>query len=99
MGSSVFKPCRMCLNARVDSELTDYNDFSASPVGKCADDYRVMIESGFGKPVRISFEHLDSVWRLVGAYLPNFCPNCGRPLVEYETKKCNTYKADRMVGE
>lgn len=83
------KPCKMCLNARVDADLTDENDFSFCLVGESGDGFRIGIQSGYGQPVAILFEQLmmDKEWHLIGDYEPNFCPNCGRPLTEYDTLK------------
>lgn len=81
------KPCRMCHNARLDDELTDDNDGAYISVGKTATHYRIGIGSGMGKPLRIEFEHWDDKRQeniVVGRYLPKFCPECGRPIVEYE---------------
>lgn len=80
------EPCRMCLNARVDPDLTDDNDFSAYGIGESDPGFRIMTESGWGRPMRISFERLiDGEWHSAGLYEPSFCPNCGRPLTEYNS--------------
>lgn len=50
------KLCGMCLNARVDPDLTDENEFSFHGVGFSKDGFRIMIQSGWGKPVQILFE-------------------------------------------
>lgn len=47
------KACRMCYNARLDDELTDENDYSAITIGSCTDGYRMMLCSGYGRPLRI----------------------------------------------
>ena len=88
--SKVSTLCRMCLNARVDEseELTDDNDLSYISVGSVDDGYRIMIWSGGRKPVSIIFEAANkdcNEMKVVGRYYPKFCPNCGRPLTEYET--------------
>ena len=83
------KPCRMCYNARLDDELTDDNDGSYISVGKTAKYYRIGIGSGMGKPLRMEFEHWNEKRQenvVVGRYLPKFCPECGRPIVEYEVQ-------------
>lgn len=88
MNNVTMEPCEMCLNARVNSDLNDENDFSAHTVGKSDSDLRIMIESGWGQPVRIIFErYINSEWHLAGVYYPKFCPNCGRPLIEYKRKE------------
>ena len=82
------KSCRFCLNARVDDELTDYNDFSSFSVGYSANKYRTMISAGDGRPVRIETEKWDGDhWSLVMRYYPKYCPECGRKLDEYEEAK------------
>lgn len=54
--------CRMCYNARLDDELTDENDFSAISIGSCSNGYRMMLCSGYGRPLRIEVEKWDK-WR------------------------------------
>ena len=79
------QPCYMCLNARVDPELTDNNDLSYHGIGDCERNWRLMIRSGGGRPVEIQVEAwLGNRWVLIGAYQPKFCPNCGRKLTEYQ---------------
>lgn len=81
------KPCYMCLNARLDDELTDKNDFSSVGVGNSAKGVRMSIDSGYGKPLRVMVTMWDKklqVNKIIGSYYPKFCPNCGRPIIEYE---------------
>ncbi len=77
--------CRMCYNARLDDELTDENDFSAISIGSFTKGYRMMLCSGGGRPLRIEIEKWDekSGWRKIGEYTPQYCPNCGRKIKEY----------------
>lgn len=56
MASNDLKPCRMCLNAQVDPELTEENDFSFHTVGEREDGFRIGIQSGCGRPMQILFE-------------------------------------------
>ena len=81
------KPCYMCLNARVDDELTDHNDFSSFGIGKSCNGYSMFINSGNGVPVNIEvMAWNEKVQRnvTVAKYFPKYCPNCGRQLNEYE---------------
>lgn len=88
MPNITMKPCEMCLNARVCPELNDENDFSAHSIGECESGFRIMIESGWGQPLEITFERfINSEWHFIGIYYPKFCPNCGRPLIEYKRKE------------
>ena len=83
-------PCYMCNNARVDDELTDYNDLSYVTVGKSGDGFRTIIGVGDGKPLRIETEMWHEKferWIPVTRYHPHFCPNCGRKINEYEEKQ------------
>lgn len=79
------EPCRMCYNARLDDELTDENDFSAISIGSCSNGYRMMLCSGYGRPLRIEVEKWDEKagWYKIGEYNPEYCPNCGRKIEEY----------------
>lgn len=79
------QPCHMCNSAFVDDELTSSNDLSYYSIGKSYDNHRMLIRSGAGKPVTVLVEQYDeksASWILVGYYKPNYCPNCGRELVE-----------------
>ena len=79
--------CNMCLNASVDSELDSFNDLSYTGIGSCENGYRLMIRSGDGKPTEIEVEQFspqDREWHLIGFYRPQYCPNCGRRLIENE---------------
>ncbi|MDE6020474.1 MAG: hypothetical protein K2H01_05735 [Ruminococcus sp.] len=81
------KPCFMCTNARVDFEFTDKNDFSSIGVGVSDTGFRMSIDAGFGKPLRIDVSMWDEGLqqnKLVCRYFPKFCPNCGRKINEYE---------------
>lgn len=79
-------PCYMCDNAKINNQLTNDNDFSCYAVGTTLEGFRIMIVSGNGKPVRIEFEQWDEDSKkmdVVGVFLPNYCPICGRELTEY----------------
>lgn len=82
------QPCGMCLNARVDEELTEDNDYSAYSVGESQSGFRLMLCSGAGKPTRIEAEmHTEHGWGTVAVYEPKYCPNCGRSIMEYAKKE------------
>jgi hypothetical protein len=78
------EPCYMCNNAKIDEDLTDDTDFSACSIGKCDIGLRMMLCSGAKRPVRIEVEKWYETygWGRVGIYYPNYCPNCGRKIVE-----------------
>ncbi|MBP1559724.1 MAG: hypothetical protein J6C96_00550 [Oscillospiraceae bacterium] len=80
------QPCSMCVNAKVDDELTDENDFSSISVGESAQGCRMSINSGNGRPVCIEVEEWDDNSHqnvVIASYYPKYCPNCGRELLEY----------------
>ena len=80
-------PCYLCDNARLNDELEDYNDFHSSTIGSFSHDCRIMLSSGWGKPLRIEIARWnDDVqeWQDIGIYYPKFCPECGREIREYE---------------
>lgn len=80
--------CSLCDNASVNNRLSEENDLSYHAVGETEKDFRIMIAAGGGKPIRILFERwMGKQWNLVGIYEPSFCPNCGRPIHEYEAKR------------
>jgi hypothetical protein len=96
-------PCRFCTNARsyVPTEeelysgnvLTDDNDSSSISIGKSCNYHRLMLTSGWGKPVRIESETYckiddgQSQWVTHSVYYPKFCPECGRELKEYQIEE------------
>lgn len=84
----LISPCEMCDNARISDnpELTDETDGSYFTVGTSAEGYRIMYGAG-GIPPRLLFEAWNeqiSRWDTIGFYLPKYCPNCGRKIVEWE---------------
>lgn len=86
--SSIIKCCDMCYNAKVNG-CADEDDLSYAFVGNADKGYNIVIGSGGGKPVRIEFDVYDKDSKrmaAVGTYFPKFCPNCGRPLTEYEVE-------------
>ena len=79
------QPCHMCDNAFVNPELSKDDDLSYVTVGFCTRGHRMMIRSGAGKTTQIIAEEYDAemkAWKYLGFYRPNYCPNCGRELVE-----------------
>ena len=82
------KPCKFCLNAAVDKELTAENDLSYSGVGKefePGSKIHAYIRSGDAKPTALVIsQYMDRYNRNVDVieYKMKFCPECGRPLFE-----------------
>lgn len=89
------KICGYCYNARLEPECTDLsddNDFSSACIGESSKGFRFMLSSGCGRPVRIELEYWSDslhMWLTVGHYYPKFCPECGRKLDEYESRRFN----------
>ena len=80
-------PCYMCNNARLNDELDDDNDFGSFTIGNSVERYRIMLSTGWGKPLRIEVHKwVGKVgrWCTVAIYYPKYCPNCGREIKEYE---------------
>ena len=77
--------CHVCCNANVEPELTSDNDLSYISVGETAKGYGLYIRSGDGKPtVLVVSKWKEDIGRNVdiGVYKMNFCPECGRRLIE-----------------
>ena len=92
------KYCEFCFNSRIykateddwfSAPLTDENDSSSISVGCWVKNRRMMISSGYGKPMRIECdEWLDNrqEWVTTSRYYPKYCPECGRQINEYERR-------------
>lgn len=81
--------CYMCDNARINDDLTDDNDYSVCCVGVSSENNRIVVSSGWGKPLSIDFElwnDFSKCWNTVAYYNPKFCPNCGREIFEFKKK-------------
>lgn len=84
---AMLTPCNMCDNARINEELSDDNDFSSCTIGSFDKDCRIMLTSGWGKPLRIEISRWNDEaqrWEDIGVYYPKFCPECGREIKEYK---------------
>ena len=60
--------------------------FRSISIGSCSNGYRIMLCSGYGRPLRIEVEKWDEKagWYKIGEYNPEYCLNCGRKIEEYE---------------
>lgn len=76
-------PCFLCDNAKVNTEITSENDLSYHVLGSVYRGYRLLFRSGNNKPTAILIEGIeDAGWVTIGEYVPKYCPNCGRKLLE-----------------
>lgn len=75
-----------------DEGLHDENDGSSSSIGHCTLNYRILFNSGRGQAcnVEISRWNTKTGWIPIAQYFPKFCPECGRPLTEYEVAERGT---------
>ena len=79
----------MCDNAILNDDLDDDNDFGSFTIGEGTDNHRIMLSTGYGKPLRIEVHEWNERarrWCTVAMYYPKYCPNCGREIKEYERK-------------
>ena len=77
--------CHVCCNSTVEPELTSDNDLSYISVDETAKGYGLYIRSGDGKPtILVVSKWKEDIGRNVdiGVYKMNFCPECGRRLIE-----------------
>lgn len=67
--------CRFCCR--------DEN-FAHFVIGDTGKDSRLLMRSGGDMPLIILSEKLSqNRWYTLGVYIPKFCPECGRKLVDY----------------
>lgn len=77
--------CGFCINATVTDDLTPDNDLSYMTIGVADPDKRIMFKSGDRDGTYINVEQIkDGEWRTIANYIPKYCPNCGRKLIENE---------------
>ena len=84
------KACDFCNNALLDDELTHDTDYACRTIGDMPKRTRLMLCTGWRKPLRIEFEVFNDqygMWSTGGIYYPKYCPECGRKIYEYETTK------------
>jgi hypothetical protein len=76
-----------------DTGLDDSNDACSITIGDKISGYQIYFNSGMGKPCNIEIcqwiSDLNGLYHsgkyhTIGVYYPKFCPECGRPLTEYE---------------
>lgn len=79
--------CSRCVNAYVDNELEPGFDFSSRSLGESSPGYRIMLNTGNRQKTNITLERWNAdhkQWEVEGYYIPKYCPECGRHLVENE---------------
>lgn len=81
--------CRFCINAYIDDELEDDKDLSYSSLGECESGYRIFFRTGDRRPTELLVQkyHKEVGWCSIGHYQPQYCPNCGRKLIENKAPK------------
>ena len=89
--------CDFCRNTHTCEELDNDNDLSYRSCGTVDTGFRMMFRTGDNRPTQLIIEQLRITglnynalkWELVGAFTPNYCPFCGRPLIENMKQKEN----------
>lgn len=76
--------CHYCDNAATVPELSSDEDLSYKGIGRCDNQVRILFRTGDRKPTALLFERWreNYGWETIGDYIPKFCPECGRKLVE-----------------
>lgn len=79
--------CRFCYNCNVDKELSQNNDLSYCSIGDMLEGFNMCIRSGGNRKTSIMvyrFNNKKKENETIGIYTMNFCPVCGRKLIENE---------------
>lgn len=79
--------CMYCYNRYVDKNLNEENDIGFYTIGSCETKYTIFFESGWITPTGITFWKMDDNTKqnkIIGKYIPRYCPECGRKLKENE---------------
>lgn len=79
--------CGYCLNAHFCDELTHDDDLSYHGLFLRDSTFRVFFRSGDKRKTGFVFEAWDGHFYEIGSFYPNFCPFCGRELVENKILK------------
>lgn len=91
------KDCDFCRNAYTCDELYHGNDLSYISCGIVDKGFRMFFRSGGAATTELIVEqlwtkglnHNKLEWELIGRFIPNYCPFCGRPLFENMKQKEN----------
>lgn len=78
------KDCDFCRNAHTCDELSHENDLSYISCGKTRGKaLRMLFRSGDNRPTALELEWYGEYgWYGIAELVPNYCPFCGRELVE-----------------
>ena len=77
--------CQFCYNCNVDKELSPNNDLSYCSLGQTLYGFNMCIRSGGNRKTAIIVYRLNEKRKeneMVGIYVMNYCPECGRKLTE-----------------
>lgn len=83
--TSNMKYCKFCCNAVVEPELTPDNDLSYHTIGETDNGFNMYFRSGGNRPTVIEVSQWNQQQKQnfdIGVYKMNFCPECGRKLIE-----------------
>lgn len=82
------KYCKFCCNAVVEPELTPDNDLNYHTIGETENGFNMYFRSGGSRPTVIEVSQWNQQRKQnfdICVYKMNFCPECGRKLIENMT--------------
>ena len=85
-----YKGCPFCDNATIDGDLTPDTDLSYIHLGNVTAGYNLYFRTGNRRKTVIEVSQWSNEYKrniIIGEYVPKFCPECGRELIENKDKE------------
>ena len=77
--------CPYCANATIYEELSSGADLSYMHIGNLDPGYNLYLRTGDKRKTAIEISQWSNAYQrniIIGEYIPKYCPECGRKLIE-----------------